>query len=250
MESGKKKIINLFNKNVRGKKSDTSKSNQKHDGKDGHWLETQMGIIHNGNNAPDIYGYEMKNHTTGKTTFGDWSPSYTVFKKGVNLISRDSFLQIFGSPNPKKENRCSWSGKPCPKIEGYNSFGQKLEVDKNNNIIAVYSYSKDRRKNKNRIIPHEFKKDNIPLAKWSAESMTKKVEKKFNNLGWFKCLKDKNKIYTQIAFGDPINFKSWIAGVKKGLIFFDGGMYQGNNRPYSQWRATNKYWDSLIVEKY
>jgi hypothetical protein len=32
----KKKIITLFNKKVRGKKSDTSSSNAGHDGKDGH----------------------------------------------------------------------------------------------------------------------------------------------------------------------------------------------------------------------
>ncbi|MGR5915634.1 hypothetical protein ACT7CS_01805 [Bacillus pacificus] len=27
-------------------------------------------------------------------------------------------------------------------------------------------------------------------------------------------------------------------------------MYQGNKRPYSQWRASNSFWDSLIVECY
>jgi hypothetical protein len=37
---------------------------------------------------------------------------------------------------------------------------------------------------------------------------------------------------------------------KTGKIYFDCGMYQGNNRNYCQWRATNTFWDSLIVETY
>ena len=245
-----KKIVGLFNKNVRGKSSDTSNSNQKHDGRDGHWLETQMGIIHNGNNAPDIFDFEMKNHTSTKTTFGDWSPDYAVWKKGVNLMTRDTFLQIFGAPNIKKENRYSWSGKPCPKVSNFNFFGQKLEVDKDNNILVVYSFDKDQRPNKSKIIPKDFQKTRIIIASWSAELMKRRVEKKFNNFGWFKCLKDVNGVYNSIVFGDPITFKNWIEGVRKGLIFFDSGMYQGNARPYSQWRADNKYWDSLIIERY
>jgi len=71
MNHEKQKIIELFYANVKGKKSNTSKSNQRHDGKKGHWLEQQMGIVANANNSPDIYGYEMKNQTSsGKITFG------------------------------------------------------------------------------------------------------------------------------------------------------------------------------------
>ena len=67
------KIIELFKKNVYGRLPDTNSFNQRHDGKDGHWLERQMGITANANNEPDLYGYEMKNSTGSKTTFGDWS---------------------------------------------------------------------------------------------------------------------------------------------------------------------------------
>ena len=66
--------------NVYGKRPDVSSATASHDGKYGHWLETQMGIIHNGDNAPDLLGYEMKNDTSsGKTTFGDWSPNEKIF---------------------------------------------------------------------------------------------------------------------------------------------------------------------------
>ena len=45
-------------------------------------------------------------------------------------------------------------------------------------------------------------------------------------------------------------YENSIELVKKKVVFFDSGMYQGNKRPYSQWRANNKYWDSLITEEY
>ncbi|MBP9866607.1 MAG: LlaMI family restriction endonuclease [Candidatus Pacebacteria bacterium] len=247
-EETKRKIITLFDKKVRGKKSDTTSSNAGHDGKDGHWLETQMGIAHNGNNAPDIDGFEMKNHTASKTTFGDWSPDYSLFKKKVNILKRDQFLQFFGAPNVEKENRYSWSGKPCPKINTYNDFGQKLEIDEYDNILTIYSFEKDKRLDKNNIVPKDLQQNRLIIASWSAELMKKRVEKKFNKLGWFKCNKNSEGVYTSIVFGDPINFKTWITGVKKGLIFFDSGMYAGNPRPYSQWRANNNYWESLITD--
>jgi hypothetical protein len=57
-------------------------------------------------------------------------------------------------------------------------------------------------------------------------------------------------MYTNIQFGKPITFESWIDLVAEGVVFFDSGMYQGNSRPYSQWRALNDFWDSLIIETY
>ena len=76
-----------------------------------------------------------------------------------------------------------------------------------------------------------------------------KISKKFNQKGWFKCLM-KNNTYNEIAFGKPINFESWMNYVQKGDIFFDSGMYQGNNRNYSQWRSVNSFWEELIEERY
>lgn len=251
------KIINLFVKNVKGSYPDVSKANKGHDGKSGHWLETRMGIKHNSKNEADLYGFEMKNNTTSKTTFGDWSADYYIFKdlkyfsKDRAEVNRDKFMRIFGGQSSEYEGRYSWSGRSAPKIKGYNDFGQKLVVDKKNNILAIYSYSKDIRKDKSKSVPHIMQRDNLTLARWHVESMTIKLERKFNNLGWFKCICDKKTgIYTNIIFGGPIDFKSWIAGVKKGLIYFDSGMHIGNKRPYSNWRADNKYWDLLVTDKY
>jgi len=249
-EQIKKKIIKRFITNVKGRKPDTSRSNLAHDGKGGHWLEKQMGVAHNASNTPDIDGFEMKNDTGSKTTFGDWSPKYRIYKKGnEHGLDRTMFLEIFGAPNILKENRHSWSGKPTPKVGDYNTFGQKLVVDKEGNIFAMYSFSKDKRPNKSKVVPKALRQEKLVLARWDADLMKLRVERKFNNLGWFKCLKT-DGVYSNIVFGRPINFKKWIDDVRKGEIFFDSGMYAGNPRPYSQWRAGNDYWESLVTEKY
>jgi hypothetical protein len=252
-----KQIVQLFLDNVKGRSPDVTKQNQNHDGRKGHWLETQMGILHNSKNDPDIYGYEMKNNTTSKTTFGDWSPNYYIFKdenyfsKDKRIINRDKFMRIFGGPSKEYEGRYSWSGACAPKINRFNNFGQTLLVDRDNNILAVYSYSKDMRPDKKNIVPLNMQKDDLILARWDMEHIKNKLERKFNKLGWFKCEIDKSTgIYTSIVFGGPIKFSAWIRGVKNGLIYFDTGMHIGNNRPYSNWRADNKYWDSLINARY
>lgn len=246
----KQEIIKRFLANVKGKKSDTTKANTKHSGKEGHWLELQMGLQPNSNNKPDLYGFEMKNGTTSKTTFGDWSANHYIFNDPIYGMDRDMFLKLFGKANLNKNGRYSWSGEPCPKINKYNSFGQILVVDKEENIVIFYDYKKDKRTNKNSFIPENIKNNKVILAKWDKISIKKKVENKFNNKGWFQCIKNSEGVYINIVFGEPINFSNWINGVKEGQIFFDSGMYQGNKRPYSEWRANNSYWDSLQTSKY
>ena len=250
IDAGKVEIIRRFDENVRGKRADSSMANSRHDGKDGHWLERQMGISANRDNNPDLLGYEMKNQTTSKTTFGDWSANYYIYKDKSTGISRDDFLTIFGKSNMSKGERYSWSGEPCPKINCFNSFGQILSVDDQNNIVALYYFSEDASVNKSEIVPLRFQLENLVLARWDENSIRQKLERKFNQKGWFKCLKDRDGVYESIVFGNPIDFENWIALVKTGDVFFDSGMYQGNSRNYSQWRANNGFWDSLITSRY
>lgn len=269
MFNAKKELIKIFRENVCGKIADVSGSNERHDGKGGHWLERQFLIKANANNKADIYGYELKNQTTSKTTFGDWSANRYIFKDGIhtNLFigssaseKQDSFCSIFGTPNPLKNNRCSWSGAVVPKIHDFNIYGQKLVIDGNLDILAIYSFSKDQRIEKYNIIPKEFQIDNLVLARWFGitspttkrkdKCLREKLEDKFNDQGWFTCKTDSSGRYNRICFGDPFNYHDWIELVRDGTVFFDSGMYQGNKRPYSQWRANNNYWNSLIKETY
>ena len=267
--SNKEKIIQLFNTNVKGKTPDTTGANVRHDGRQGHWLERQFGISANANNASDLFGYELKNETTSKTTFGDWSANRYIHKQGPyvqcfagssSAARQDSFCAIFGKPNAEKAGRCSWSGSPCPTIHGFNSFGQKLLIAENKDIIAVYSYSMDQRTNKSTIIPLELQQENLEVARWfglespsakiTDKCLKKKLEDKFNDSGWFTCKKGTDGSYQKICFGEPMTYDNWITLVEKGIVFFDSGMYQTNKRPYSMWRANNAFWESLIVDCY
>jgi LlaMI restriction endonuclease len=249
--SDKEKIIELFFQNVKGNYPDLSGYDAAHDGREGHWLEKKMGIKPNASNKPDLLGYEMKNNTTSKTTFGDWSANYFIYRdKEYGLNGRNDFLHIFGRPNPEKNMRYSWSGSPSPKIDGVNDYGQVLIIDADKNIHAKYFYSKDKRLDKRQIIPEMVKQENLTIAKWDKEKLQKKLERKFNQKGWFKCLKNSQGIYSEIVFGEPINYDTWIKLVATGDVIFDSGMYEGNARPYANWRSSNSFWNKLVTSKY
>lgn len=267
--TAKEDIIELFHKNVKGKRPNVEGTNERHDGRQGQWLEHQFGIHSNDYNTADLWGYELKNETTSKTTFGDWSaneyvfnnPEYRDYFAGTSKFEkREDFLRIFGKPNEEKGGRCSWSGSPCPKIKCFNDFGQKLVIDKNKDILAIYSYSQDKRIDKAEIVPKSLQLEELVLARWYGEispttkkrdkCLKAKLEDKFNDKGWFTCKTDATGCYCKICFGRPMNYDEWLELVKQGIVFFDSGMYQGNKRPYSQWRANNNFWDSLIEETY
>jgi hypothetical protein len=246
--AAKRIILSIFDEKVKGKKPDSSKANTKHCGKDGHWLEKQFGLKSNGKNAPDIFGFEMKNNTGSKTSFGDWSPNYWIFKTRGNPdseLTRDDFFELFGRPNQAKNNRLSWSGDPFPKVNKWNRYGQRLEIDRNKNINAVYDFSRDQRSHKSSLIPSEYQSGKIILASWTYESLKVKLENKFLKFGWFKCLQNSSGIYEKIVFGDPVTFEFFLGNFLSGDIYIDCGMYQGNKRPYMTWRASNKFWDNM-----
>ena len=253
----KNKIIELFKNNIKGKRIRNT-SNSKHDGIIGHKLEDLMGIKHNSDNKPDIFGYEMKKQSN-KISFGDWSASEYIFSKNKDKInelnkadinlSKPDFLKIFGTPNIKKNNRYSWSGKCVPKYNKWNECGQKLYIDENNNILALYSFKHDKRKNK--IIPSFIKDiDILTIAFWSCEKMKKHVNDKFNQKGFFICKKNKKNEYNKICFGGPITFEYFIQNIKDNIIIFDSGMNEDTSRNRSQWRASKSFWDNLITEEY
>lgn len=251
-DDDKNKIIKLFYDNVKGKKF--NKKENKHCGSEGHWLEKQFGVKPNSKKDADIYGYELKKGSK-KITFGDWSANEYIFKpskiinkvnEDIPCITKNEFLEIFGTPNDN--GRYSWSGSCVPKYGKYNVYGQALVVDKDNNIYAIYRWSMDKH-NKNKpewcqTYPY------IILAFWSNIKMEKHVNNKFNSNGFIICEKDKKNIYNKMYFGKKISFDYWMDNLKKGIIIFDSGMYQGNSRLYSQWRSCDSFWKNLIIEEY
>ena len=245
-------IEERFDQFVKGQKPDLRGYNIKHDGAEGDWLTKKMGLTVNGKNAPDFHGFEMKKDSA-KTTFGDWSPNFAIYlapkRTGISEIERSKFLKIFGSPKPNKDplkdGRFSWSGQIFPTVKGVNKYGQVMKVENNGDIRALYFYDSDDRINKSKLIPLQYQKEGVTLAHWTSEGMKLRLERKFNQLGWFKCLKDSSGRYSKLEFGQPINYENFLKMVSVGEIFCDCGMHDGNPRPYMTWRASRKIWDLL-----
>lgn len=252
MNTIENKIVNQFKENVYGRRAEITDVNERHDGKKGHWLERQMGVEANASNSPDLYGYEMKNETRSKTTFGDWSADYYIFRNNPkSKIDRSDFLRIFGRPNEEKGGRYSWSGTPVPNISRHSPYnGSRMEIDDIGNISIIYDFDRDPRNDKHSIVPSHLQTNDLVLASWSRDNLEGKLTSKFSQSGWFRCRTDSTGKYDRIEFGAPMNFDSWLKLVREGTVFFDSGMYEGNSRNYSQWRANNAYWDSLVTRSY
>jgi len=241
--TNKQQIIALFNTNVRGVEICLDGQNIKHCGKEGHWLETKMGIKHNAQNAPDILGYEMK---TGSkvTTFMDKAPDKMYIDGNVmpkrNKALKTHFWYKYASIKESLEPTIGgWS------IDKYNKSGQKLTVDSFNNVSVLYDYQHDYRENKEHLGLNT--KPHI-IMQWDALSLLKSIEDKFNSKGFFKCAKEHNH-FAKICFGQKINFDTWIDALKKGDIYHDG-YSKLNGRGRHVFRASNKFWDDLIIEEY
>lgn len=254
-------IVALFRDKVKGVKIDLSGQPLNHCGKEGHWLETQMGITHNNKNEPDLYGFEMKK-SSNKITLGDFSASEYAFsrknkRKDINILnhwtdeikmSRSDFIQTFGNPNPSKGNRHSWSGSCVPAIDDWNSNGQRLVVHENQDVIGYYSFSKDTRNVKTNF-PLFLQHDNIVIALWKSSKMKSHINNKFNKKGFFMC-KKKDDTFETICFGRAFDFDYFIECIQNKKIIFDSGMYDGNKRNYSAFRGGSCFWNELITEEY
>ena len=266
----KDRIKRKFDESIRGREPVLPQGKKEHDGWEGHWLQEQFGLKADAKNAPDLDGFELKDDTgTGVTTFGDWSADEYIFFSHARCLNDESkasvcvkcrhsqmdrvmFLRTFGTPNLAKNNRFSWSGTVCPRAGKTNEFGQTLTVYADGTIKAEYRFSADRRFNKDAVIPAALQKEVISLATWHGASLKKKLENKFKEHGWFKCIQEAggHGRYVGMVFGGPIEFEDWVEQVRLGNVYFDSGMYEGNPRKYSQWRAANQFWTNLIEETY
>jgi hypothetical protein len=239
----KQPIIQSFIANIKGKKPCLDGQNTKHCGKEGHWVETQMGIKHNAKNEPDINGYEMK--TGGKvTTFVDKAPD-TMFLNGNVMPKRDKtskteFWNKYSSAKESDEKTIGgWS------IDKYNKCGQKFDIDEHNNISVLYDYEQDMRENKELL---QLNKEPHIIMQWNSNTLKHTIENKFNIKGFFMCKKI-GDTYEKICFGKKITFDVWIDAFKKGVIYHDG-YSKLNGRGRHVFRASNKFWDELIIQEY
>jgi len=243
----KKKFVN----NLKTKIFDNKHSS--HCGSEGHFIEKCLGLEHNSKNEPDFMGWEIKKKSN-KISFGDWSASGYLFKqdelmKRVNKINtnitRDEYMKLFGSYNHKKQ-RYAWSGKCIPKVDKWNYNGTIMKCE-NGNIYIFYNYMKDTRKLD---IPDIYQNKYIILQYWKYSDLKKRLENKFNKNGFVVFEKNIDNQYNKMLICKTIEYITFYNMFKSGKIIFDSGMYQGNNRNYSQFRANWKIIQELIFEEY
>lgn len=242
-------IIERFNQHVKGKKYICD--NNKHCGKEGHWLEVQMGISPNSKNEPDNCGWEQKK-SSKKISFGDWSASWYLFSKNNRSdikMSRSEFIKTFGSPNAEKNNRYSWSGRVFPTYGlDYNYAGQRIRFLESDDLVIEYSYKNDTREDKEQYNKKLHTTEPLIIAMWDKKKIENHVIKKFGVMGFYICEKNKNNIYDKISFGNTISFEFFKECIIDKRIYIDSGMYDGNARNYSQFRSNACLWKSLITE--
>ena len=277
-ETAKLKILKAFKSKVQGVKPSPEDLKRNFDGSEGHWLEKKLGKKPDASNEADFWGYECKNDTGLKTSWGDWTPTYSIYHDDrffTGKKKQDQFVKVFGRRNPQKNNRYSWSGTPVPTRCGdVSPFGQSLELGSNKDISIYYDFSQDKRPDKSSVVLPALQKNKLLLMRWHGyetsfqsfkknvlvnnlsifihskkKSLELKVKDKFGIHGWFKCIK-KNGHYVGIEFGDALDFLEWISYFESGDIYFDTGMYVGNPRPYCQWRSNNSFWKSLVTDTY
>lgn len=139
-------------------------------------------------------------------------------------------------------------GSCVPKYNIWNNNGQILLISDNNDIVIYYSYEKDTRSKKINFPEFLKKPSKILIAIWTSEKMKFHINNKFNKKGFFICEKINNK-FENIYFGDSFNFDYFIESIKNRSVYFDSGLYEGNNRNYSMFRASfNKFWDGLLIK--
>jgi hypothetical protein len=260
-------IKSIFDERVRGQTP--AVDTVTHHGSEGHWLQRQFGLEPDARNAPDFNGFELKDDTGGKTTFGDWAADQYIFfshakcstsqeiavscdKCRDSEMSRDMFFDVFGAPNPMKNNRPSWSGKVFPKVGLVNERGQELVVAIDGSIEARYHFSQDLGDDKYSRVPSSLQRDDVVTARWGRERLKSRLENKFGGFGWFKCIQEDHGHgrYIGVIFGRPIMYDQWIQLVRDSTVYLDSGMYKGNDRLYQQWRADNRVWARLSDESY
>ena len=278
------RIIINFHKNVLGKSPSKSELESKHKGKRGHWLETKLGGKIDADGNADLNGYECKVKSQ-KTTWGDWGAPYrifsdkryTVFNKKHSHENMHFFVKTFGLQRNEVDKGIyySMSGKDFPqKINDSTDTGLSL-IEKNSDILMQYSFSKDKRKNKKKLVPNALQKNNLLIYQWhgtdnnynvyvnnikinnlpidikkTSFSLEERVRRKFGIYGVVVGLYDKSKGFYGLEFLKVVTFNDWLDAFKNKDIIFDSGLTTLSKRQRNQWRSSAKFMGSLVVNTY
>lgn len=239
-EEIKEDIVAIFRERLKYKTYCKESTWKTHCGSEGHWLEEKFGIDRNSDKEADYKGFELKKNSR-KVTIGDWTADEYLYSRsaprlrGINgeshlYVDKNEFIRLFGYPNDAKQGRFAWSGRATPKYNKWNECGQSLVICPTSlNIYALYSFEKDRRATAS-AMPDAMRDGHVVIAMWYAETLRRKCEAKWNRNGFFQILKNADGEYVSVLFGKPFDYEYFIDGIKKGLVIFDSGMVENQNR--------------------
>jgi len=256
IEEKKDQVNNLeelcqhFLSNLKGIKLEKK---SKHDGELGHQVEKIFGVKPNSSMKSDLSWLELK--TCGKrgdkTTLWDKNPSW-IYGKEDKLSNKDfntKFCHWFGTPKKEKGGRWSWSGTVSPQYyENWSWAGQKITLDKEENVIIIYCYEKDARPFKDEVIPEELKNKATCIARWDKRDLENHLAQKYSASVALITHKEE-KIEECRINSRPLLYSDFLNNFRSKLIFFDSGRKEGEARNYSSFRGKKEFWLAFCSKK-
>jgi hypothetical protein len=281
-------IIANFHKNVLGRYPKESELKTAHKGNLGHWLESNLGGTIDADGDADLNGYECKVESK-KTSWGDWGAPYRIFcDKSYKIFNKKNtyenmwvLCKSLGVErlHDKDGVYFSMSGKHIPKyINDQTDIGLSL-IEEDQDIYIKYSFSEDKRDDKDILTPNELKKDNLVIYKWhgtnqsfdifkndvinnnlpigvtltglnASVSLEERIRRKFGIYGIVIGMHNKNNGFYGLKFLRSITYQDWLSFFKEKNVIYDTALTSRNNRPYNQWRSPAKFMQTLEEEIY
>lgn len=281
-------IIDHFHKNVLGRYPKESELKTAHKGNLGHWLESNLGGIIDANGDADLSGYECKVESKN-TSWGDWGAPYRIFcDKSYKIFNKKNayenmwFLcKSLGVERVHEKDGVyfSMSGKHIPKyINDQTYIGLSL-TEEDQDIYIKYSFSEDKRDDKDILTPNELKKDNLVIYKWhgtnqsfdifkndvinndlpidvtleglkASVSLEERIRRKFGIHGVVIGMHNKNNGFYGLKFLKSITYQDWLSFFKEKNVKYDPSLTSRNTRPYNQWRSPTRFMKTLEEEIY
>ena len=281
-------IIDHFHNNVLGRYPKDSELKSSHKGKLGHWLESNLGGRIDADGDADLNGYECKVESK-KTSWGDWGAPYRIFcdrsyklfcethaYKNMWILCKSLGVERV---HDKDGVYFSMSGKHIPKyINDQTYIGLSL-IEEDQDIYMKYSFSEDKREDKDILTPNELKKDNLVIYKWhgtnrsfdlfkkdvidnnlpidvtleglkASVSLEERIRRKFGIHGMVIGMHDKDRGFYGLKFLKSITYQDWLSFLKEKNVIYDTALTSRNKRPYNQWRSPAKFMKTLEEETY
>jgi hypothetical protein len=205
----------------------------------GYTLEALLGVVRNGNSAPDKYGFEIKSTLSSPITLMTTQPDGGVRSQfGIK-----QFLKLFGWAGAKDDGSLRFNGKHSPRGSTARS-GLKMVVKNWNSSLSLPEGSGEPK------VQLLDKKTNVVAAEWSFEKLGSSWARKHAGAIYVEAQslnKDGGKHPSHYVYGPnayvcmgttPLKL---ISAIESGLVYLDPGdrlYFDGSSKSRTQWRMS------------